>query len=633
MGNDGKDLRRFYRLLGVLGTVAVSTTADEWSLGSPSGVLLAQIMVPSSSDAMIDFRLLWRGQPVVVKSPLGVRIDGVVSGENWRVDAVRQRVTNSVWRPVAGERAQVREAYGELELDLSGERSGVQMRWTFRAFDEGFAFRYAVLSARESSRIVAERSEFRFALNGYAWATSWAQGPYERVPVRGIPGGCERPLVIELGGEDSKLFVAIGEASLVCWPRMKFAPLGGEMPGVVSLLDGPAVGAAPFASPWRFVMIAGSPGALLEHNDLVLNLNAPCAIADTSWIRPGKVIREVTLTTEGGRACVDFALKRGLQFIEYDAGWYGHEYDEAADATTVDVDPRRSKGPLDLPAVIRYATDRGIGVILYVNRRALERQLDVLLPLYREWGISGVKFGFVHVGPQQWTTWLHDAIRRAAEHRLMVDVHDEYRETGVRRTWPNLMTVEGVRGDEESPPTRQTLITAFTRSLAGPADHTVCYYDGRVKRLWGHAHQLAKPVVIFSPWQFLFWYDRPAQSRDEPELEFWNAMPTIWDDTRVLEGRIGEYAVIARRSGPEWFIGAMNAGEPRSFNLQFSFLDRHRVYEASIYRDDPDVPTATKVGIERRQVDWTTSMSLQIDTDRGAAIRLVPVRSASAVSP
>ncbi len=611
----------------VIGMNGLAAAAGEWTLHSPNGDLQAEVVAPGTT-APAECRLWWRRRAVLDRSPFDAFIEGASTDEVWRVEAVRERATNSTWRPAAGERSLVREAYRELALDLTGERSGVRLRWTFRAFDEGFAVRYAVLRAPGPARVNAERLQFRFAADGHAWATYAAQGPYERVRLQEIRRGCERPLVVEIGDGTPSLVVALGEAALVDWPRMKFAPLGDGQPGAVSWLDGPAEGAAPLESPWRFVMVAESPGQLLEHNDLVLNLNTPSAIADTSWIRPGKVIREVTLTTDGGRACVDFAIQRGLQFIEYDAGWYGHEYDDEADATTVTVDPNRSNGPLDLPAVIRYASERNIGVILYVNRHALERQLDILLPLYRDWGVAGVKFGFVNVGSQRWTSWLHDAIRRAAEHRLMVDVHDEYRETGVRRTWPNLMTVEGVRGDEESPPTRQTLITAFTRSLAGPADHTVCYYHERVARLWGHAHQLAKPVVIFSPWQFLFWYDRPAHSRHEPELEFWNHMPTVWDDTRVLEGRIGEYAIIARRSGADWFVGAMNAGEPRAFDVHLDVLEPNDDYEATIYRDDPRVPTATKVGIERRSVTAADAVRLELGADRGAALRLTPLRSA-----
>lgn len=381
-------------------------------------------------------------------------------------------------------------------------------------------------------------------------------------------------------------------------------------------------------------MIAESPGKLLENNDLFLNLNAPCAIADTSWIKPGKVIREVTLTTAGAKACVDFAARRKLQYVEFDAGWYGPENDAVSDATTVTLDPKRSRGPLDLPGVIRYAEEKGIGVILYVNRRALEKQLDELLPLYRKWGVKGLKYGFVRVGSQEWTSWLHEAVRKAAAHGLMVDVHDEYRPTGYSRTYPNFMTQEGIRGDEARPSNKLTLTILFTRMLAGAGDNTICYYAPEVANLRTHGCQLAKAVCLYSPWQFLYWYDRPTGTgggrggviADDPELEFFDHVPSAWDDTKVLHGRIGEYAVLARRSGENWFVGAMNNETPRRLELALEFLEPGKRYEATIHRDDPSLSTATMVRTERRIVTRETVLSVKLLANGGEAIRIVPAK-------
>ncbi len=435
-------------------------------------------------------------------------------------------------------------------------------------------------------------------------------------------------------------FAAIGEARLVDFARMKFQPTKGREHSLQAHLAGPATVTTPYTTPWRYVLIGDSAGQLLERNYLVLNLNDPCALADTSWIKPGKVIREVTLTTTGGKACVDFAVKRGLQYVEFDAGWYGYEYDKKSDARAVNVDPKRSKGPLDLQEVIRYGNERGIGIILYVNHLALEQQLDELLPLYQKWGVKGIKYGFVNVGSQQWTTWMHDAVRKTAAHKLMVDIHDEYRPTGWSRTYPNLLTQEGIAGDETSPPNWLTLTIAFTRMLAGPADNTVCYYDGRVDRNASHAFQLAKPVCLFSPFQFLYWYDRPKAAPqkiggaggaetsigDDPELEFYNRLPTVWDDTKVLHGQIGEYAVIARRSGEEWFIGAMNSGQARTLDVPLNFLSPGRNYTAHIYADDPQATTRTRVRIEQQPVDVKTVLKCSLSAQGGQALWIEPVK-------
>ena len=224
----------------------------------------------------------------------------------------------------------------------------------------------------------------------------------------------------------------------------------------------------------RLFRLSALPGKLVENNYFVLNLNEPNQIANTSWIKPGQVIREVTLTTAGSMASIDFAAENNIAYVLFDAGWYGAEEDVKSDATTVTVDPARSKGPLDLPKVIEYANSKGVGILVYVNKKALHQQLDEILPLYKKWGIKGVKYGFVNVGDQYATAWLHQAVRKAAKYGLMVDIHDEYRSTGYSRTYPNLLTQEGIRGDEESPSLDQAIYTLYNRMICGAGDYTNC---------------------------------------------------------------------------------------------------------------------------------------------------------------
>ena len=402
---------------------------------------------------------------------------------------------------------------------------------------------------------------------------------------------------------------------------------------------------APYQTPWRVVMCGTKAGEILEHNDLLLNLNPPSRIADTSWIKPGKVMREVTLTTEGGKALVDFAVKRNLQYIHFDAGWYGYEYDKASDATTVTLDPKRNPQPdaLQLKEVIDYAHSKGIGVIVYVNQRALQQQLDEILPLYKSWGIAGIKFGFVQVGSQVWTKWMHDAVAKCAAYGLIVDVHDEYRPTGVSRTWPNLMTQEGIRGNEEFPDATHNVTLPFTRFVAGAADYTICYYRQEFDRLQQQgdnygvprsrsirttpAHQLALSVVFYSPLQYMYWYDKPSDSQDEPELKFFDDVYTVWDDTRVLEGEVGQFVVTARRHGDEWFVGGLTNNDARQLSIPLDFLSSGQTYLAEIYTDgDPSIPTRTKVKVSQRKVDSHTKLSFSLKPSGGVAIRLVPVQ-------
>lgn len=210
--------------------------------------------------------------------------------------------------------------------------------------------------------------------------TGGAQGAYSQAKLSTLKGAADRPQVIKVSDHR---FVAIGEAALVDYARMKLEKSDIGL-GVQSVLSGKVeLDMAEYRSPWRYVMVADHPGGLVQNNDFILNLNEPNRIANTSWIKPGQVLREVTLTTAGGLACVDFAAENNIAYVEFDAGWYGNEYDLQSDASTVTVDPKRSKGPLDLHRVIEYANSKGVGIILYVNMKALAKQLDQILPLYK----------------------------------------------------------------------------------------------------------------------------------------------------------------------------------------------------------------------------------------------------------
>ena len=488
----------------------------------------------------------------------------------------------------------------------------------------------------DSVTITGEKITFNFPSDHYAWSAARAQAQYSSVPLSQIANGCERPLVIEI---DTNIIIALAEAKLVDYSRMKFNPDTTRNYNVITYLESPVHKSLPFLSPWRVVMIGNNPGDLLEKNYLLLNLNDPCEIDDVSWIKPGKVLREVTLTTEGARAAIDFTSAHNMQYVEFDAGWYGPENNDLSDARAVNLDPARSKGPLDMKEVINYGNSKNIKILLYVNRRALEKQLDTLLPIYKKWGIAGIKFGFVQVGTQDVTMWLHESIKKAAAFQMVADVHDEYRPTGFSRTYPNFLTMEGIRGDEESPSNSHTLITMFTRMLAGQGDNTICYYNERVDNKMGsHASQLAKAVCIFSPLQFLYWYDKAAPALvkndglwgatnyigDEPELEFFDNVPTVWDETKVLYAKIGEYGVIARKKGDEWFIGGINGDQALTLDLYFPFLDRDKEYSAKIYSDDPSVNTRTHVRIDSTIINSKTVYPVKLASNNGIAMHLKP---------
>ena len=585
-----------------------------------------------------SFYLESSGRPVLLPSYFQLNAGTNLIENEFDVIKIEYESISNEWTNNFGEKREIPDNYNQVKFYLGNKEVNINI--ICRVYNEGIAFSYEFpeQNRMDSITIQDERIIYRFPVDYTAWSAPRAQAAYTKVPLSQIVEGCERPLVIEI---DTSLTIALTEAKLVDYSRMKFDPDTLTGPGVRSRLDGPVRKALPFQSPWRVLMIGKNPGDLLEKNYLILNLNDPSAISDLSWIKPGKALREVTLTTEGAKAAIDFTSDHKMQYVEFDAGWYGPENNDNSDARSVSLDPARSKGPFDLNEIIRYAKSKNIDILLYVNRKALEKQLNEILPLYKNWGIAGIKFGFVQVGNQKATRWLHESVKKAASYGLVVDVHDEYRPTGLSRTYPNFLTMEGIRGDEESPPNNHTLITMFTRMLAGRGDNTICYFNERVdSKMGSHASQLAKAVCIFSPLEFLYWYDRaplkteikggtrPAQGviGNEPELEFFDDVPTVWDDTKVLHAKIGEYGVIARRKDHEWFIGGINGDNPRTLKLSFSFLDPDIRYSAKVFSDDPEISTRTHVRIDSIIIDRNSIYQAKMEANNGFAIHLVPLK-------
>lgn len=599
---------------------------------SPSGNLILDI---SEDEKAIRLSLLSGSETIVHINTLTFITGNEKINDGYKIESILDQSVDKSWEPVNGERTVIRDHYNQVTLKLRNQMNplaGLVLRC--RVYDEGIAFQYEFeVSEIDDIKLYKDLTCFRFEGEGDVWISARAQSEIIKTRSNNLQGAVERPLVLKLS---SGSYIAMGEAALVNFARTKFVNLPGNDHSIALQMDGSVdLKVAGSKSPWRYIMVGESPGELLENNYFILNLNEPQKITDTSWIKPGKVIREVTLTTQGGLACVDFAAQHNLQYVEFDAGWYGPEYDSTSDATTVTVDPKRSSGPLELQKVIDYAASKGIGIILYVNHLALEEQLDEILPLYRSWGVKGLKFGFVNVGDQYWTNWLHEAVRRAAEFQLMVDIHDEYRPTGFSRTYPNLMTQEGIRGDEESPSVEQTLNTVFTRMLAGAGDYTNCFTASRVaEKMGGEAAQMAKAIMIFSPWQFLFWYDRPEGSprktggagssegiiTEVESLKFYEQLPATWDQIKVLEGEIGQFATIARKKGEDWFIGSLTAEEEHILHLSLNFLDPSSHYEATIYSQDADARKRRKVQIETVRVNHESILEKHLIANSGMAI-------------
>ena len=606
---------------------------------SPDGKMVVDIAL--NSEKGLTYQLSYLKQPVILESKFGFH----VNGENWEqnlvIKDIQSNTADKVWEPVYGERSTIKDQYKESVFFLTKtDNKNRQLKIIIRVYNQGMAFRFLVPELENGGpliKITGESTEYRFPDSTKAWYTSFAQQEYQLMDLNKMVSESERPLTLELS---SGLFACVGEAEMVNYSRTKFKTLNGKPNTITGVLYDNVEEIAPFASPWRWVMVAQTAGALLENNDLILNLNPPNQIENSSWIKPGKVFREVTLSTTGAVKAIDFASKHQMQYVLFDAGWYGYEYHDSSNARRVSVDPKRNPiNALDLQEVIAYGKSKGIGVILYVNQRALAKQLDSILPIYHAWGVAGVKFGFVHVGSFKWTTWMHEAVRKCAQYQLMVDIHDEYRPTGFSRTYPNLMTQEGILGNEGFPTATHNTILPFTRFIAGAADYTFCYYRQDFKQAGAiengvprnkfikttAAHQLALAAIFYSPLQHMYWYDKPSDSQDEPELAFWDHIPTVWDESKVLAGSIGKYIATARRKGKHWFIGTITNNDARDLDLPLDFLKEGEEYEATIYKDDPSSSIRTHVSIQKKRVNSKTILHISLLASGGQAIELTPM--------
>ena len=619
-------------------------------LVSPDGNFQIEINQKNLKNGkkQLYYQVDYKKKHIILESELGVLIENNLFEsalaitndssklwfENLKFTSAERTSKNETWKPVYGERSAIKDHYNEMVLKFekfgdgnaqaaghagSGydRRRSYEMHLIVRAYDSGVAFKYFFPENKNGlfMHITGEQTQFTLPEGTKAYFERWAQGPYSILPLKNWPDESERPLTLTL---PDGLNVALLEAEMVDYVRTKFKLSSLKKNTLEASLYGDVDAITPFGTSWRVVMASEKPGRLLENNDLILNLNPANKITNTSWIRPGKVIRS-GLTTKDAKACVDFAAIHHLQYVHLDAGWYGPEMKVASDASAVS--PEKD---LAMQELIAYAKDKGIGIMIYVNQRALFNQIDKLFPLYQKWGIKGIKFGFVQIGSNRWTHWMHQAVKKAAEYQLMVDIHDEYRPTGFSRTYPNLITQEGIRGNEEFPDATHNTILPFTRGLAGAGDYTICYFDKRLKNT--HAHQLALSVVMYSPFQFLFWYDKPAAYENEPEIEFFEKVPTTWDETQIADGVIGKYITTVRRSGKDWFVGSITNNDPRTLTLSLDFLEEGIKYNASIYSDDLSLTTRTKVAIKRKIVDNNQTLDMVMPAKGGQAIWFTPVK-------
>lgn len=612
------------------------------------------------------YSVSYGGEEIIRPSSLGLVFkDGGALGGGMVVTALRRRAHDSWYGLAVGKASRARDRYRELSVSLR-ERAGARrgLRLTFRAYDEGVAFRYQI-PAREGPRefeLVDERSEFRFAGNHLSWPMrlrtfhSNYEKEFERSTLDTIRPGEKigLPLLVQTG----RSVVAVAEADLRDYAGMYLHGLEGAENALVSRLspfggreEGSAVRArAPHESPWRVLLIGDEPGRLVE-STLLLSLNPPSVVRDPSWIKPGKAawdwwsgqvaegVERPGMNDATMKHYIDFASEMGLEYMLVDAGWYTKKpsYGDGAD-TTADI--TKSIPEIDLPGLVRYARERGVGIILWLHWIPARDQMDRAFPFYEKLGVRGVKVDFMDRDDQEMVNFYHRILRKAAEHRLVVDLHGAYKPTGLQRTYPNYLTQEGVLGAEYNKWTERVtaahnVTLPFTRMLAGPLDYTPGGFRNVTRAAFKpqerlplvmstRAHQLAMYVVYESPLQMVS--DHPGAYRGEPGADFLRVVPASWDETRVPEGRVGEFILTARRRGREWFVGAMTNEQARTLRLPLGFLGRGQ-YRLTEYADGPGADTDPKrLTISERAVRAGETLTIKLAPSGGYAARLAPSR-------
>jgi alpha-glucosidase len=640
------------------------------ALASPNGSLSISLRLeakpqPYPAGQRLYYRVEYKGTPVLADSPLGLDLLGADALDHgFEVAGTSARSNDSTWENDFGALEAVPDVFNELVVSLR-EKAAPNRRLdvVVRAYDGGVAFRYVLpkQEALDTFTIAAESTGFyfageeasAFALNLGRWDTS-NEGEYARTPLAAIKPASlvNLPLLVELGKPGKpKMYAALLEADLTDYAGMYVAGVEGVPNALRARLsvapgrrfDQAVVGKTPKATPWRLIMVGPEPARFIERNYLVLDLSAPCAIADTSWIKPGKaawdwwsgstatgVPFKPGMNTATMKHYIDFAARHGFEYMLVDAGWAPI----AEDGRLEDI--LRFRPEVDVPAIIAYGKAKGVATLLWVEWRALDRHMDEAMALYEKWGAAGIKVDYMNRDDQDMVNYYEKVVRRAAEHRLAVDFHGAFKPTGLRRTWPNLLTREGVMGLEYSKwsdritPDYDVTIP-FTRMLAGPMDFTPGAMRNAAKGTFEardvapmaqgtRGHQLAMYVVYESP--LVMVSDYPEAYEGQPGLAFIEEVPTVWDETRVLGGEPGEFVVIARRKGDDWYLGAMTNWEGRDFELPLDFLGEGD-YQATIFADGADAATdATSLDVERKTVKAGDRLLLRLAPGGGAAVVL-----------
>jgi len=651
-------LRHHFLTALTVSALAGPAFAAEQVVTSPGGQ--AEIRI-SDENGQANFSLKFKGETLMAPSRLGLSLDkGGDLTRNLRILHAQTRKVDETYELVVGKTRTVRDRYTETTVEFL-ETVGLQRRLKViaRAYDDGVAFRY-VLPDQPTLAGVAVRGDetrFDFAADDKCWALNLGrfgtshEGEYDPIQAKSFRAAAlyELPVVCQT----KKAAFAIAEADLKSWAGFY---LSGREDGILGLqtklsprLDDPSkavttkIGTETVSS-WRVVMMGDTPGDLVSSN-LMTSLNPPTTLTDTSWIKPGKAAwdwwngSKVDGVPDSGmndatmKRFIDFAAANKLEYMLIDDGWYAGS--GQAPKVLPGTDVTKSIPAINIPELVAYGREKGVGIMVWVHWKALDAQMDEALATYETWGLKGIKADFMDRDDQEIVDYYHRLLTKAGQHHLMVDLHGAFAPRGLIRTYPHYVTQEGVMGAEYNKWSARVTAThnvtlPFTRMLVGPMDYTPGGF--RNVRPADFKNQFILPTVQTTRGQALAMYvvydsplsmvsDSPITYAASPAgLDFVSATPTSWDETRVLSGEIGQSIVIARRKGADWWVGAMTNESGRTVKVPLAFLGTG-AFQADI-REDGAEPTALKT--RTQAVTAKQTLSLTLAPSGGGVVHLTP---------
>ena len=583
----------------------------DFTIQSPNGKSTANIFF---KNQLPYFSLQYDNQNIVADSPIGVAINN--QNIEVGIDAEISTTDNfQIIEQQCGERHQQHEQY--TETIIKGRQNSYNYQIEIRLYNNSLAIRYLINGNNSIS--LRDLTEFNLVGIKTNLTESTTESGYSFTDYGSFTS------LTPLFSYGDNIFVTINEAQNIGQAsKAKISGNNGKYTFIQSFPPSNEI-----TTPWRYIVFGKTAIEMVENKHVIYSLNydEEQNNEDYSWVTPGTVMRcmcdnKEIFATDTVKNRIDFCEKYGIKYVLLDAGWYGLGYSQENNYKSNPLIPIQT---LNIREAASYGKEKGVGIVLYINQVAWDNyNNNQIFDSLSAWGISGIKLGFMRAQSSSDLTNVYNIIKKAAERQIIVNVHDEMRPTGVETTQQNLMTTEGIRGNEwTSNSAYHTMLLPFTRFMSGTADYTICFpgYPENTNVSMSvmpttKGHQMALSIICFSPLQHIMWYGKPWQYSRPSEIEFFKDLPTVWDDYKILEGIPGEYFTIARRSGNKWYI-ATATNKARSVSINLDFLTQKQGSNARIFQDSDNKSVNIK---EIEDLSNENNIQLNLSNSGGAAI-------------